>query len=234
MSDKQYAPGLEQEMEEMEATNAAAGESVFAAELGEADQEGRAKAQQHIDEIAVKEMTHEAGGLPREIFGIKVRKLSFTSFALLQEIESAYVTQAPGMTTEQYERLGALAKESDAEDRGGKRMSQRKRAELQKLMSLAYKDAQSVGNLWMEILKFFAVMDADLSIEDAHQLVFIGGGSAVDLAALKIGEKIGMEDFAEVSKEINEFIQSQQGTRMEPVPDKKKKGQPGEVDEGNG
>lgn len=224
---KQYAPGLEEQVEEHEEKLAHIGDNVFGTELEEA---GELEAREHqamLDRESAKELSLDASGIDTytHLHGIPVRRLTFASLALLSEVNSIFVRMDIGITPEEQEEMQALATEAETLSKKNppRKLSKTKQKRMAELMARVYAEAEKQGNIFLEGLKFLAVMCSERTVEEIGQIIWNPDGSGqgkVRLLSLEIGERIELSednDASSLATTINEFILDQNKTRVEPV-----------------
>ena len=110
MSEKRYAPGVREKMEEIELKEAGKTGTIFDDELASAGEEETGELQQTRDDSIFDELTRSTlSDHSQEISGIRVRPLTFASLALLRQINSVFVSYNVGISKKDQERVQALA-----------------------------------------------------------------------------------------------------------------------------
>ena len=172
--------------------------------------------QAELDESVVRDFL----GKGPTVCGVRMRTITFSDLAILQEANSIFVNFRPLLNDSERARLFALAELSES----GTTLSAKEQKEFNDLGQVALEEIKMIKNTYMEVLKFLAIMDARITTEEASDLVCDQKPSVLRNAALAIGKVVEVKNFTETSKEIAALIRSVQTTRVEPRPNRTGKG----------
>ena len=203
---KQYAPGVKKQVEEEEEVKSSEGVGLFG-ESTPIEPEVDQKADDQIRDFE-RAMTS-----PKvDVCGFPIRQVTLSSFALLRQINSAFLTFVPLLSEEDRVEYQQLVEKS------GKSPDELQR--LTVLTAMAKTEAEMLPNPFMETLKFMALMTADLTEEEAEELAFDSDPKVMRRAALAFGDRVDPSLIDEMSGAIGTELAKAQGSKVVP----KKKG----------
>lgn len=206
--DKQIA-----EQEENDRTNAIGllGDSEANVEDREAEEEDAAE-----KEAILREQTIEDAmcGKPVKIGRFTVRPFTLSTFALLRQMKSEFLSFVPLLSLEDRDKLIALSQQNSRTDE--------ENIQYIKLVATAKAEAELIENPYLETLKFMAVFTDEITEEEAQDIIFDESPAALRRAGFAFGTKCKPEDMDDLTSGISWSIAAAQDTKVVPV---KKKGQ---------
>lgn len=170
--------------------------------------------QANLDRSVYKEMS----GTAVRLGPFKLRPVTLSTFAMLQEVGSAFVSFTPYLTPdERKDFLKLRERYTKSQTDRGTRMSKGQMARLHALNEKAGKENAQIGNPYMETLIFLTLQDARRTPEEAEELAF-GDRSELRKAAVRLGSEVPPGDFERLGKEVAELIADSQKTKVRPAP----------------
>lgn len=145
------------------------------------------------------------------VCGFRLRPIRLSAFALLRQVNSAYLVFVPLLTSDERKRLMELSK---LESRNAREME-----DYVRLNTLAIKEAQQLQNPFLDTMVALLLLSEDTSAERAMELAY-GPVQALRQAAYEFGDGVAMDRYEELSRGISNAIQEAQITKVVPVPEK--------------
>lgn len=168
-----------------------------------------------VDEKRERGIERDMLGVALKVHRFRIRPLTLSAFALLRQIDSAFLTFTPILSNEDRDDLLALAELQ--------RRSKEEEVRYMKLIAMAKAESEMIKNPYLETLRFMALMHEDVSEEEAEDLAFAGDdGRALRRAALHFGEdkQIEANEMDELTTAIGMAVGEAQQAKV--VPAKKK------------
>lgn len=181
----------------------------------------------HPEEASEREQSFEDDGLSEQrrekavmdalmgcgpvVCGFRLRPIRLSAFALLRQVNSAYLVFVPLLTSDERKRLMELSK---LESRNAREME-----DYVRLNTLAIKEAQQLQNPFLDTMVALLLLSEDTSPEKAMELAY-GPVQALRQAAYEFGDGVAMDRYEELSRGISNAIQEAQITKVVPVPEK--------------
>lgn len=185
-------------------------------QIGKEDREGKEDSsfvddEQVSEDIREKAVMDALMGRGPVVCGFRLRPIRLSAFALLRQVNSAYLVFVPLLTQEERKRLLELSK---LESRNTKETE-----EYIRLNTLGIKEAQQLQNPFLDTMIALFLLSEETSLERAMELAY-GPVHELRQAAYEFGEGIAMDHYEELSRGISNAIQEAQITKVVPVPEK--------------
>lgn len=142
--------------------------------------------------------------------GFRLRPIKLSTFALLRQVNSAYLTFIPLLAPEERKRLIAL---NELPSR-----SQKEAEEFVRLNTIAVQEASQIKNPFLETMTALLLLSVDTPFERAMELAY-GPPHELRQAAYEFGDSISMHNYEKLSAGISEAIHAAQSTKVIPVPE---------------
>lgn len=185
--------------------------SVGKASSKERDERPTLEDEQVSEDIREKAVMDALMGRGPVVCGFRLRPIRLSAFALLRQVNSAYLVFVPLLTQEERKRLMELSK---MESRTAKEME-----EYVRLNTLGIKEAQQLQNPFLDTMIALLLLSEETSSERAMELAY-GPVQELRQAAYEFGEGVAMDNYEELSRGISQAIQEAQITKVIPVPEK--------------
>jgi len=168
-----------------------------------------------IDEKRERGIERDMLGVAVKVHRFKIRPLTLSAFALLRQIDSAFLTFTPILSESDRDDLLVLAEQA--------RRSEVEEKRYMKLIAMAKAESEMIKNPYLETLRFMALMHEDVSEEEAEELAFADDdGRMLRRTALQFGEDKHVEanEMDDLTAAIGIVVGEAQQTKV--VPAKKK------------
>jgi len=166
-----------------------------------------------IDDERERGTERDMLGVAVKVHRFKIRPLTLSAFALLRQIDSAFLTFTPILSNDDRDALLELAEKPKRSDVEEKR--------YMKLIAMAKAESEMIQNPYLETLKFMALMTVEVDEEEAEDLAFADdNGRALRRAAFEFGEQIEANEMDDLTTAIGIAVGEAQQSKV--VPTKKK------------